>query len=110
MGRQDGWIQTEAKVFTCGWRDAPYSAAKYGHTGDYLITFSYTVDGNYFSGEFLSSKELQEGESFPILYDPSNPERNSKSGDKKSSRIQLVIAFVVVAAGFVLYEWLHLKQ
>jgi hypothetical protein len=109
MGHQDGWIQTEAKVFTCGWRETPYRATEYGHAGDYLIVFSYTVDGNYFSGDFLSSKELQQGESFPILYDPSNPERNSKSEEKKSNRIQSVIAFVVVAAGFILYEWLHRK-
>jgi hypothetical protein len=70
MSHQDGWVETQARVFTCGWKDTPYQGAKFGHAGDYLVVFGYTVDGHYFSGEFLSGCSFNEGETFPLLYDP----------------------------------------
>jgi hypothetical protein len=109
MSGQDGWVETQARVFTCGWKDTPYRAAKYGHAGDYLVVFGYTVDGHYYSGEFLSGRVFNEGETFPLLYDPFNPEKNSKSEEEKTNRIQQFLIVIAVAAGFVVYEWLHRK-
>lgn len=42
-------------------------------SGRYLIVFSYSVDGNIYSGEFTSSEELKEGSTFPLTYDLTNP-------------------------------------
>jgi hypothetical protein len=53
-------------------------------SGKYLIVFSYEVDGNHFNGEFLSSSERKEGSTFPLRYDPDDPEQTDRSDDDGS--------------------------
>ncbi len=59
------WKETEARVFICGWQDK-YSAGATGlqPDGSYLITFSYEVDGHWYSGKFLRGSPLVEGSKF----------------------------------------------
>ena len=89
MNRED-WLETTATVYSCGWEDTPWKM--FGGTqylvgmfsGRYLIVFSYQIAGATYSGEFRSSVELKEGDTFPLRYDPRNPEKNDGGGQSSS--------------------------
>ncbi len=70
----------------------------------YSITFSYQVDGSYYSGEFTSetSEGYTEGGSLPLKYNPAKPEQNNLDGNGKSS-VWMSWAITVVGSAWLLY-------
>jgi hypothetical protein len=105
---QNKWVQTTAAVFSCGWQNTPAQAFIFRNpadllSGNYLVVFSYTIDGHYYSGEFTSSKEYQEGETIDIFYNPENPEQNNLTFS--SSWKGKVITYAVGILLFALYIW-----
>ena len=96
MSERNGWMQTEATAYST---DIPNP--RYGPR----TTFSYTVDGHYYSGEMPGA--LKEGEKFTILYSPANPEENDKQDDAK--RINL-IAWILLGVFVVILLCLKIFQ
>jgi hypothetical protein len=88
---RNAWRETSATVYTCGVDTSIFGALNPSRIVDislyrtflfstrYLVVFSYAVDGEHFSGEFISPTEWKEGSIFPLKYDPKAPERNDRS-------------------------------
>lgn len=98
------WKQTEATVFTCGWQSkySPHGT----DIGQNLITFSYEIDGNWYSGEFHSLTTRDEGSKFTLRYDANNPEHTEYSLDKAlNSSLATIIGWVAAIAAVALYVW-----
>jgi Protein of unknown function (DUF3592) len=105
--RPSEWKEVEATVFTCGWQNkSGIGAAGLKVDGHYLITFSYEVDGHWYSGEFLNASPLVEGSKFPLRYDPENPNRNEKSLEVQRSRWFSVAILALLAIGWLIYKWM----
>ena len=96
------WLETTATIYTCGWQDTPWY---YLGSGNYIIVFSYTVNGDHYSGEYDDAVPATEGSQFSLRYDPDNPEENEKSVEMKQERWFTVFALALVAVAFVLYSW-----
>lgn len=104
--RENGWKEVEATVSTCGGQDhynpgmGPASVQS-----DYLITFSYEVDGQWYSGEFNSASPRAEGSRFTILYDPNNPEHNNMSMTDAENRWTNIIVGIIGAIVVIVLIW-----
>ena len=46
---------------------------------EYLVSFSYLVNGRVFEGSYRANSLQECGHTFEILYDPKNPSRNTGS-------------------------------
>jgi hypothetical protein len=108
MSNQE-WIETTATVYSCGWEDTPSRGFMFRtlsglFSGHYLIVFSYTVDGNHYSGEFTSEKEWQEGSTFAIKCDPQRPEKNDQS-ESEDGPLTTILTWVLAIAIVALYVW-----
>ncbi len=70
----------------------------------YAITFSYKVDGQYYSGEFTVASALnyKEGGTIEVKYNPVNPEQNDLDG-RGESAVWINRAVTVVGVAFLLY-------
>lgn len=105
--KRDDWVETTATIYSCGWEDTPFNdlGLKRGFTsGHYIVVFSYTIDGHYYSDEFASSKEWKEGSTIQIKYNPQNPEENDRTDEGNN----IYASIAVYAAGIVivaLYFW-----
>jgi hypothetical protein len=85
MNRID-WAETTATVYSCGWEDTQgrgflFHSLSGLFSGKFLIVFSYAVNGNHLSGEFTSSRKWKEGTTFPLKYNPQNPEENDRANE-----------------------------
>lgn len=100
------WPQTEATVFTCGVQD--HYEPQTGGSQDYLVTFSYEINGHWYSGEFSSAEPWVEGSKFCVRYDPDDPNRSSKD-DPVSNRWFTIISILAGIALVILYIWLRQK-
>lgn len=102
------WKETEATVFTCGVQDHAASGKVYvPGTGpsDYLITFSYEIDGEWYSGEFNSNTPRERGEKFTLRYDPRHPENNDVSlTDRQNLWTNIMIGAICVIA-LIIWIW-----
>jgi hypothetical protein len=96
------WPATTATIYSCGWQDTPWY---FLGSGNYLIVFSYKVDGNHYSGEYYDVEAATGGSQFSLRYNPDNPEENEKSLRMKWVRWLAVAAFALVPAAFVVYGW-----
>jgi len=82
-----------------------------GHTvvllgsGNYIIVFRYTVNGDHYSGEYGDVVPATEGSQFSLRYNPDNPEENEKSIEPKRDRWFTVFALALVPVAFVIYGW-----
>ena len=94
------WLETRATIYTCGWQDTPWY---YFGSGNYIIVFSYTINGNHYSGEYDDVVPATEGSQFSLRYDPNNPEENEKSIEMKRGRWLTVAALALVFAAFIIY-------
>ena len=98
--RKRDWRKTTAKVFTCGWANTPVSGAS-AFSGDFLVTFSYEVDGQIYSGEFKSSREWREGETFDLRYDANDPSVN----DERESKWINIVVYSLAVLAVVVWIW-----
>jgi hypothetical protein len=96
------WLETTATIYTCGWHDTPWY---YLGSGNYIVVFSYKVNGDHYSGEYDDVTPATEGSQFSLRYNPDNPKENEKSVAMKRERLLTAIAFALVPTAFVIYEW-----
>ena len=101
--------QTMATVYSC----EPLGADEededdFGVTG-FRVIFSYSVGGEYFSGEFFSPRRMVKNQTFTLTYDSDHPERNEYAlAEDEDMRLILkvtigVIATAVLIAGMVYF-------
>jgi hypothetical protein len=77
MSDRSSWMRTEATVYISDENETIRPGLVTTTIGtERRVVFSYTVDGQYYSGEF--SGKMKEGEKFTLLYNPANPEENEK--------------------------------
>lgn len=75
-GDQLEMAQTIATVYSCeriGMDEEDED--DFGVTG-FRVVFSYSVGGDYFSGEFFSPQRMLKDQTFTLSYDADHPERN----------------------------------
>jgi hypothetical protein len=105
------WKETEATVFTCGVQEKAMPGKLpipgFGYS-EYLITFSYEIDGQWYSGEFTSTTPRDEGSAFTLKYDSNSPNRNEYSLDKALnslwSNIVTWLAAISIAAVYIWFR------
>lgn len=106
---QEGWCETTATVYSCGWEETPGRFLTFHQlsdlfSGHYIVLYSYVVNGNHYSGEFKSSTEWQEGSSFQLKYNPQNPDETDRQEDSDRPAMTF-ISWVVGIALVGLYLW-----
>ncbi|HEV2465004.1 MAG TPA: DUF3592 domain-containing protein [Acidobacteriaceae bacterium] len=108
---KDNWLETTATVFTCGVEQHLHVGAMATRLeGNYLVTFNYTVDGKWFSGEFRSNEEYKEGQPFTISYDPLNPSINSISVEESNEKRWTILGWAIAILVSGLWIWYDLSK
>ena len=106
MSATDGWRTTLATVYTCGeWE--PESSWKLwgeGSSSGHLVVFSYEVNGETYSGQFMGSA-MKPGDTFEIRYDPDDPNQNDTSMDSKRNKAIMIAAAIggMLLAGLLIW-------
>jgi hypothetical protein len=78
-------------------------------SGRYLIVFSYSVNGETYSGEFTSSDELKEGSRFALTYNSANPEENDRNSGVNGPWFNAAAWAVAILIG-ALYVWWRVRK
>jgi hypothetical protein len=112
------WPQTEATIQACAWNNdtsalrrlPPFDFDRYLMTsGWYEIVYSYCIDGEYYSGDFIlegasdSSKPFHSDDKLTVHYNPRHPQQTfpSRIGDQKADsfkmRTSILIGLFLVA-------------
>jgi hypothetical protein len=75
------WLKTQAEVIACKYESGAGQALAFGIPASkhFLITFTYYAHGKTYTDQFPSSTYIEQGETFPISYNPLAPQQNSKS-------------------------------
>lgn len=103
------WLETQAEVTTCRYEFARMNTLSLGMAtsrNQFIVSFSYYAHAKTFRDEFASPVAMGKGETFPVFYNPLNPQQNSRSASAPTSRIpvaaygvagSIVISLVYIA-------------
>ncbi len=100
MRRRD-WVATEGTVGGVERESGPD-----GHIS-YSVVFTYKVDGHFYGGTFTTFKERYVGETLPVKYDPSDPDRNSLVAAEMRVRWTIRILIVAGILPILFVPWLR---
>lgn len=66
----------------------------------YSVVFTYKVNGSWYGGTFHTGTPYRKGDTLPVQYDPSNPDRNSYVEHEKRMHwvYAAILAFFAVIA------------
>jgi len=109
--RKRGWIEIEAEVQECtALRYGNYlgrSGIHRGPWGNFLITFTYEVNGRTFDGTTVSPDEVQKGDTFAIRCNPNRPEENNTFDSETNwvSAANWIVMSGIVLAFVTYYAW-----
>ena len=84
------WLETRAEVTACRYEFARINTLTLGiaaRPNQFIVSFSYYAHAKTFSDEFTSPVARGKGETFPVLYNPLNPQQNSRSESAPTSRV-----------------------
>jgi hypothetical protein len=105
------WLETQAKVTACKYEFGAGQALAFGipSSKHFRITFIYYAHGRTFTDEFTSRTYLEQGEAFPITYNPLAPQENSKSAAIPTTKTPL---FAIGIAGSIVLSliWLAMMR
>ena len=75
------WLETQAEVIACKYEFGAGQALAFGIPSrkHFRITFTYYAHGKTYTDQFTSPTYIEQGETFPIDYNPLAPQENSKS-------------------------------
>ncbi|MCU1226703.1 MAG: hypothetical protein JWQ42_4796 [Edaphobacter sp.] len=102
------WFDTQAKVTACKYQFARMNTLTLGTPTDdnhFLITFTYYAQGRTYTDRFTSPTYLEQGQTLPLSYNPSDPQQNSKSAASPATRPPL---FAIGVAGSVILSIIFL--
>lgn len=110
------WPSTEAEVTEC--HPARLRRGLYGNRFsppplqlDYIVSFSYVVDGKKYTGVLNSTVEVEPGDRFQLRYNPEHPsENNSVCSDNSPATIYATVANVAVAGLMIFFLLAALKD
>ena len=68
----------------------------------YEVSFVYAAEGRTYTASFTSYEQYTEGQTFRILYDPADPQRNSKNDPQGDNTRTLVVTAACIAAALML--------
>jgi hypothetical protein len=101
--------QTAATVYLCEPVEGDEEDEDDRDIAGFRVIFSYSVGGEYFSGEFFSPQAMAKNQTFTLTYDSDHPERNEYTvAEDEDMRLILkvtlgVIATAVLMAGMVYF-------
>jgi hypothetical protein len=104
------WLETKAEVTACRYEFARMNTLFIGisaETNHFIVSFSYYAHAKTFSDEFTSPVAMEKGETFSVLYNPLNPQQNSRSEAAPTSRTPL---FALGIAGSLVISFLYLAM
>ena len=95
------WLEIQAKVIACKYDSGAGQALAFGipTSKHFRITFTYYAHGQTYTDTFTSPTYLEQGEAFPITYNPLAPQQNSKSAAEPITKTPL---FAIGIAGSIL--------
>ena len=98
------WIATEATVTTCKYQSPGLSTLAFGFqtTKKFSITFDYYAHGRLYSGEFQSPVAIPQNERIPIIYNPLDPQQNSRSFIPRTTPTRPPLIAIGIAGSVVL--------
>jgi hypothetical protein len=102
------WLETQAKVTACRYEFARMNTLTLGiatRPNQFIVSFSYYAHAKTFCDEFTSPVAMGNGETFPVFYNPLNPQQNSRSESAPSNRVPL---FAYGVAGSIVISLLYL--
>lgn len=103
------WLETQAKVTACKYDFGAGRALAFGipTSKHFQISFTYYAHGKAYTDEFTSPTYLEQGETFPIAYNPQAPQQNSKSASTPTTKTPL---FAVGIAGSIILSLIWLAM
>lgn len=109
------WLETQAEVTACRYEFARMNTLTLGVAPDsnrFSIAFTYYAHAKTFSGEFTSPVAMEPGKTFPIFYNPLNPQENrqSESGAAGSGLTGTNPLVAIGIAGSVVISLLYLAM
>jgi hypothetical protein len=109
------WLETQAEVTACHYEFARMNTLTLGIALDanrFSISFTYYAHAKTFSGELTSPVAIEEGKTFPIFYNPLNPQesRQSESGATGLGLTSRSPLFAIGIVGSVIISLLYLAM
>ena len=109
------WMETQAEVTACHYEFARMNTLTLGIARDsnrFLISFTYYAHGKTFSGELTAPVAMEQGKTFPIFYNPLNPQENrqSESEGTGSGLASGTPLFAVGIAGSIVISLVYLAM
>jgi hypothetical protein len=104
------WLETQAEVTACRYEFARMNNLSLGivtSLNQFVVSFSYYAHAKTFCDEFTSPVAMGKGETFPVFYNPLNPQQNSRSEAAPTSRVPL---FAFGVAGSIVISLLYLAM
>ena len=104
------WLETQAEVTACRYEFARMKTLSLGITtspNHFIVSFSYYAHAKTFCDKFTSPVAMEKGETFPVFYNPLNPQQNNPSEHPPASRMPL---FAVGIAGSIVISLLYLAM
>lgn len=104
------WLETQAEVTACRYEFARMNTLSLGiatSRNQFIISFSYYAHAKTFCDEFISPVAMGKGETFPVFYNPLNPQQNSRSESAPTSRVPV---FAYGVAGSIVISLLYLAM
>ena len=104
------WLETQAEVTGCRYEFARMNTFSLGiatSSNQFMISFSYYAHAKTFCGEFTSPVAMGKGETFPVFYNPLNPQQNRRSELAPSSRVPFSVFGI---AGSVVISLLYVAM
>jgi hypothetical protein len=104
------WLETEAEVTACRYEFARMNTLSLGiatSPNQFMVSFSYYAHAKTFCDEFTSPVAMGKGETFPVFYNPFDPQQNSRSEAGRPSQVR-PLAYGV--AGSIVISLLYLAM
>jgi hypothetical protein len=92
------WLETAAEVTACRYEFARMNTLSLGiatERNQFIVSFSYYAHAKTFSDECTSPVAMRQGETFPVFYNPLNPQQNSRSESASATRAPLLALGIV---------------
>jgi hypothetical protein len=105
------WVSARATIIACEQR-APGgmdSSLESYVPPVYLVTYSYTAEGQTFKGTYEADSPQECGHDFEIFYDPRRPSRNTASELFSKPWIKMT-AFTLCVIAVLVWIWICGKQ
>jgi len=108
---QRGWHDADATVTGCDQRAVASMRGRPSRLlakprSYYVVSFRYEAGGRIYNSDFTAYRPFKEGDSLAILFDPADPQRNSRNdpqGDQKTA-ILLTGLCLATALLFILFR------